>query len=216
VEPERRVVGKAEILGDKDNPRFIVTNLPAQSHAAAPLYEQVYCGRGERENAIKEHQLDLFGERLSCHGFASNEVRLLLASFAQLLLERLRTIGLAGTTLARATAGTIRLQLLKLAAQITVSVRRVHIRFASAFARQAEFAASARPARRVDRSRMSGPTATRNAGGKAGAGGAGAFSGNGLSRRSVARETRRKSDGKPSSAEARARFGGNAPKLPTR
>jgi hypothetical protein len=137
---ERRVVGKAEYLGDKDNPRFIVTNLPAEAHAAAPLYEQVYCGRGEMENAIKEHQLDLFGERLSCHRFASNEVRLLLASFAQLLLERLRKIGLAGTTLARATAGTIRLQLLKLAAHVTVSVRRVHLRFSSAFARQAEFA----------------------------------------------------------------------------
>ena len=67
-------------------------------------------------------------------------MRLLLASFAQLLLERLRTIGLAGTTFARATAGTIRLQLLKLAAQLTVSVRRVQVRFASAFARQAEFA----------------------------------------------------------------------------
>lgn len=50
-----------------------------------------------------------------------------------------------------ATAGTIRLQLLKLAAQVTVSVRRVHIRFASAFARQAEFAqAHARLAAWVD------------------------------------------------------------------
>ena len=84
--------------------------------------------------------VDLFGERLSCHGFASNEVRLLLASFAQLLLERLRSIGLAGTALASATAGTIRLQLLKLAAHVTVSVRRVHVRLASAFARQAVFA----------------------------------------------------------------------------
>lgn len=137
---ERRVVGKAEILGDKDNPRFIVTNLPAATHAAAPLYEEVYCGRGDMENAIKAHQLDLFGERLSCHGFASNEVRLLLASFAQLLLERLRTIGLAGTTLAAATAGTIRVQLLKIAAHVTVSVRRVHVRLASAFARQDVFA----------------------------------------------------------------------------
>ena len=136
----RRVVGKAEYLGDKDNPRFIVTNLPAATHPAAPLYEEVYCGRGDMENAIKEHQLDLFGERLSCHGFASNEVRLLLASFAQLLLARLRTIGLAGTALATATAGTIRVQLLKLAAHVTVSVRRVHIRCATAFARQAEFA----------------------------------------------------------------------------
>ena len=136
----RRVVGKAEILGDKDNPRFIVTNLPAAEQPAAPLYEELYCGRGDMENAVKEHQLDLFGERLSCAGFASNEVRLLWASFAQLLLERLRAIGLTGTTLAQATAGTIRVQLLKIAAHVTVSVRRVHVRLASAFARQAVFA----------------------------------------------------------------------------
>jgi hypothetical protein len=137
---ERRVIGKAEILGDKDNPRFIVTNLAAADHAAAPLYEAVYCGRGDMENAVKEHQLDLFGERLSCAGFASNEVRLLLASFAQLLLERLRVIALKGTALAEATAGTIRVQLLKIAAHVTVSVRRVHVRLASAFARQEVFA----------------------------------------------------------------------------
>ena len=137
---ERRVVGKAEILGDKDNPRFVVTNLSATECAAAPLYEETYCGRGDMENAVKEHQLDLFGERLSCAGFASNEVRLLLASFAQLLLERLRAIGLKGTALAQATAGTIRVQLLKIAAQVTVSVRRIHVRLASAFARQAVFA----------------------------------------------------------------------------
>lgn len=136
----RRVVGKAEILDDKDNPRFIVTSLAADQHAAAPLYEELYCGRGDMENAVKEHQLDLFGERLSCQGFASNEVRLLLASFAQLLLERLRTIGLAGTALAQATAGTIRVQLLKIAAHVTISVRRVHVRLASAFARQDVFA----------------------------------------------------------------------------
>lgn len=136
----RRVVGKAEILGDKDNPRFIVTNLGVADYAPAPLYEELYCGRGDMENAVKEHQLDLFGERLSCEGFASNEVRLLLASFAQLLLERLRTMGLKGTALAEATAGTIRVQLLKIAALVTVSVRRVHVRLASAFARQNVFA----------------------------------------------------------------------------
>ena len=68
----RRVVGKAEILGDKDNPRFIVTSLAADEHPAAPLYEELYCGRGDMENAVKEHQLDMFGERLSCQGFASN------------------------------------------------------------------------------------------------------------------------------------------------
>ncbi|MFA5265576.1 MAG: IS1380 family transposase [Opitutaceae bacterium] len=136
----RRVIGKAEILGDKDNPRFIVTNLPASDHESAALYEDVYCARGDMENAIKEHQLDLFGERLSCQGFASNEVRLLWAGFAHYLIERLRSLGLQGTEMANATAQTLRCQLFKLAAQVCVSVRRVHVRFASAFPRQDLFA----------------------------------------------------------------------------
>ena len=44
---------------------------------------------------------------------------------AYLLLERMRTLGLAGTDLARATAGSVRLKLLKVAGQVRVSVRRV-------------------------------------------------------------------------------------------
>ena len=136
----RRVIGKAEILGDKDNPRFVVTTLPGADGTPTHLYENVYCARGDMENAVKEHQLDLFGERLSCQGFASNEVRLLLASLAHYLIERLRVIGLRGTALANATAGTLRVQLFKIAAQVTVSVRRVYVRLASAFARQAVFA----------------------------------------------------------------------------
>ena len=136
----RRVIGKAEILGDKDNPRFVVTTLPGADGTPTHLYENVYCARGAMENAVKEHQLDLFGERLSCQGFASNEVRLLLASLAHYLIERLRAIGLRGTALANATAGTLRVQLFKIAAQVTVSVRRVYVRLASAFARQAVFA----------------------------------------------------------------------------
>ena len=99
------------------------------------------CFVDRRDARFVEHGVsELIAQRLSCHGVAPNEMRLLLASFAQLFSEQLRTIGLAGTTLARASAGTIRLQLLKLAAQVTVPVRRVQVRFASAFARQAEFA----------------------------------------------------------------------------
>jgi hypothetical protein len=52
---------------------------------AGSINVKVYCGRGDMENAGKEHQLDLFGEGLSCAGFASNEVRLHLAGFAHLL-----------------------------------------------------------------------------------------------------------------------------------
>src|SRR5690606_18642732 len=62
---ERRVVGKAEYLPNKANPRFVVTNLPAQRAAARHLYEDLYCVRGEMENRIKEQQLGLFADRTS-------------------------------------------------------------------------------------------------------------------------------------------------------
>ena len=65
---------------------------------------------------------------------ASNQLRLWLSTFAYLLLERLRTLALPNTVLSRASAGTIRLRLLKIGALITVSVRRVYVRLASAFA----------------------------------------------------------------------------------
>jgi len=69
----------------------------------------------------------------------SNQLRLWLAAFAYMLLERVRALGCRGTDLARATAGSIRLKLLKVAARVTVSVRRVYIQLSSAYPRQAMF-----------------------------------------------------------------------------
>ena len=138
----RRVVGKAEVMAGGDNPRFIVTNLPAQAFkddedrerfTAERLYEELYCARGEMENVLKQQVLDLEADKLSTHFLASNQLRLWLASFAYLFLERLRALGCHGTELARATAGSIRLKLLKVAAQVTVSVRRVYIQLSSAY-----------------------------------------------------------------------------------
>ena len=82
----------------------------------------------------REQLLDLHADRTSSHFMASNQLRLWLSTFAYLLLERLRTLALQKTVLERATAGTIRLRLLKIGALITVSVRRVYVRLASAFA----------------------------------------------------------------------------------
>ena len=138
----RRVIGKAEVLHEKNNPRFIVTNLPKEGFAGdgperfAPskCYEEFYCPRGNMENEIKQQLLDLHADRTSSHFMASNQLRLWLSTFAYLLLERLRTLALQKTVLERATAGTIRLRLLKIGALITVSVRRVYVRLASAFA----------------------------------------------------------------------------------
>ncbi|EAU67062.1 ISsp1 [Stigmatella aurantiaca DW4/3-1] len=118
---ERRVVAKAEWLGDKFNPRFVVTSLRPEEHEAQALYEQLYCARGDMENRIKEQQLGLFADRTSAHTLRANQLRLWFASVAYVLLNLLRHFGLKGTELERAQAGTLRLKLLKLAAIVAAS-----------------------------------------------------------------------------------------------
>ena len=135
----RRVIGKAEWTEGEANPRFLVTSLPAAIDARQ-LYERVYCARGEMENRIKECQLDLFADRTSAATMRANQVRLWFASFAYVLLCALRRIGLAFTRFARASCGSIRLNLLKIGALVKISVRRVHLAMASACPCQHEFA----------------------------------------------------------------------------
>jgi len=144
----RRVIGKAEIMAGGENPRFVATSLPARGFKGdqdrgrftpARLYEEMYCARGEMENVLKQQVLDLCADRMSTHHLASNQFRLWEATFAYLLLERLRTQGLAGTELERATVGSLRLKLLKVATQVSVSVRRVYVRFCSAYPLQELF-----------------------------------------------------------------------------
>ncbi len=144
----RRVIGKAEVMAAGDNPRFVVTNLPAEGFKGDEdrerfvpqrLYEELDCARGDMENQLKQQVLDLRADRLSTHHLASNQLRLWLATFAYLLLERVRTLGLGGTDLARATVGSVRLKLLKVAAQVRVSVRRVYVQLSSAYPLQELF-----------------------------------------------------------------------------
>lgn len=125
---ERRVITRLEYGAQGNNPRFVVTNLDG---AASDLYERLYCARGEAENRIKEAQLDLFGTRASCHKFAANQLRLLLAALAYTLMQRLRELALAGGELQRASAATIRCRLLKIGAAIVRNTRRVRILLAS-------------------------------------------------------------------------------------
>ena len=97
----RRVIVKAEHMpnnaanGGGANTRFVVTNLPGDEHT---LYDELYCQRGEMENRIKEQQLGLFADRTSCSKMPDNQFRLLLSSFAYVLMQRLRA-ALAGTQL---------------------------------------------------------------------------------------------------------------------
>jgi Transposase DDE domain group 1 len=129
---ERRVIGKAEWTRGEANPRFVVTSLHEAGATARYAYEDLYCARGDMENRIKECQLDLMADRTPATTMRANQLRLWFASMAYVLLCALRRIGLAGTALAHATCGTIRLKLLKIGAQVTTSVRRVKFAFAAA------------------------------------------------------------------------------------
>jgi hypothetical protein len=136
---ERRVIAKAEHLPKGANPRFVVTSLPASEIDARSLYEDLYCARGQIENRIKEQQLDLFADRTSAATMQANQLRLWFASFAYVLLDALRRIGLRHTQFAAATCGTIRLKLLQIGAQVRQSVRRIKVAMASACPYQTEF-----------------------------------------------------------------------------
>ena len=125
----RRVVGKAEYTRLGPNPRFVVTSLPRGEADARELYEGLYCARGEMENRIKEQKLMMFADRVSTRKMHSNQIRLHLSSIAYVLLQSLRRLALAGTALARAQCGTIRVRLLKLATRVSTSVRRVRLQF---------------------------------------------------------------------------------------
>jgi len=129
-------IAKAEHNAQGANPRFVVTNLRDTPRA---LYEDMYCARGEMENRIKECQLGLFADRTSCHLWWPNQFRLLLASLAYVLMERLRNIGLVGTELARAQVWTLRCRLLKIGAVIVRNTRRIRFFLASGFPHQAAF-----------------------------------------------------------------------------
>ncbi len=135
----RRVVGKAEHLPGRSNPRFVVTSLSQQQIGAAQLYEHLYCARGDMENRIKEQQLALFADRTSAHQMAVNQLRLWFSSVAYVLMAELRRLGLAGTALSTAQCDTIRLKLLKVGARIRVTSRRVWVMLSSAYPHKAIF-----------------------------------------------------------------------------
>jgi hypothetical protein len=137
----RRVVAKAEYLEKGENPRFVVTSLEARARPAQQLYERLYCARGEMENRIKE-QLSLFSDRLSTSAMRANQLRLYFSSLAYLLVHALRRLALAGTAWATAQVHTIRLRLLKIAAEVRLTARRIWVRFSRAYPWKAFFAAA--------------------------------------------------------------------------
>ena len=126
------MTAKAEHLDGKENPRFVVTSLASGRWAAQALYETLYCARGEMENRIKE-QFSLFADRVSTETMRGNQMRMYLSAMAYVLVSGLRRLGLKGTELAQAQVSTIRTKLLKIGAQIRVTVRKVWVSMASSY-----------------------------------------------------------------------------------
>jgi hypothetical protein len=140
---ERCIVVKAEHLGDKANPRFVVTTVDERDPRI--VYEKLYCPRGQAENAIKDFKRALAGDRLSCTTYVANAFRLLLHAVAYRLLDALRRVVVrVAPSFGRRQFDTLRLLLLKVAALVGQSVRRVTLQLPAAFPMAEVFVAVAR------------------------------------------------------------------------
>ena len=139
---ERRVVAKAEHIDSKENPRFVVTSLPAERWAPQALYEELYCARGEMENRIQE-QFSLFADRVSAETMRADRLRMYFSAMAYVLVCGLRRLGLKNTELAQAQVSTIRTRRLKIGARVRVSVRRIGLPLAASYPWVALFAPQA-------------------------------------------------------------------------
>ncbi len=82
------------------------------------------------ENRIKE-QFNLFADRVSSETIRANQMRMYFSTMAYVLVCGLRRLGLKGTEMETAQAATIRTRLLKIGAQVRVSVRRVYLAMAA-------------------------------------------------------------------------------------
>jgi hypothetical protein len=126
---ERRVVARLEATTRGFDARYIVTSLEGE---ARHLYEDAYCIRGQAENLIKLHKVQLASDRTSCQSPVANQVRLVLHTAAYWLMLGIRDAIPAASPLARAEFVTLRLRLLKLGARVVEKAARIRIHFASA------------------------------------------------------------------------------------
>lgn len=140
---QRDVVLKVEYGKLGANPRFVVTTLT--DFDAGLIYDRAYCPRGQSENYIKDFKNALAADRLSCHRFVANAFRLLLHAVTYRLMHALRNLaGAVEPTLRRVQMDTLRLRLLKVAALVVTSVRRIVVRLPQAFPLAETFLAIAR------------------------------------------------------------------------
>jgi hypothetical protein len=123
---KRRVIGRCDYTAEGADLRYIVTNY----FGGRPkwIYEDKYCKRGQCENYIKELKA-IKCDRLSCQEFLPNQFRLLLHTFAYILLDAVKNL-LPGK-LANITLQAVRLQMIKVGVIVKETARMIRLHWAS-------------------------------------------------------------------------------------
>ena len=125
-----RIIARVEAGPDGTDTRFVVTNLC--NGAARRLYERSYCQRGQAENHIKAWKRHLAADRTSCSRATANQFRLMLHTGAYWLMWSLRRLMPKRSAWRVAQFDTLRLRLLKIAAQVATLKTRVMLHLPSA------------------------------------------------------------------------------------
>lgn len=141
----RTLVAKAECHAGGTNLRFVVTTLPTTDAEAQGRYDD-YVQRGESEHRMDELKNGLHAGRLSCHRFVANFWRLILHAAAYNLLNALRDDPEVPRELRVAQPQTWRTRVIKVAAVVVQSTRRVVLRLAAQWPHWTDYLAVARRA----------------------------------------------------------------------
>lgn len=130
-EHNRTVIAKAECHQQGTNLRFVVTNLKDTTTAghAEKVYDD-YIQRGESEQRMDELKNGLCMDRLSCHRFKANFFRLILHTAAFNLLSALRDCRYLPEVLRVGQPCTWRMMIIKVAATIMQTTRRIVVKLA--------------------------------------------------------------------------------------
>ena len=129
---ERRVIGKAEYLPGKANPRFVVTNLSPHEVGAQRLYEELYCARGEMETGSRSSNWPVRRSHQQRDPAGESTAAVLLF----LCLCPAAWPASAGSDrygICQAQSTTIRLKLLKIGARLRLTARKVWLSFSEAY-----------------------------------------------------------------------------------
>lgn len=130
---KRRVIARCEYTAEGPDVRYVLTN--ATGNSPKRIYEQRYCPRAKCENWIKELKNYLKCDRTSCQEYEANQFRLLLHTFAYVLLWQIRR----KANMPHSTVESVRLRLIKIGVLVRETARKVHLHLASEHPWQSEF-----------------------------------------------------------------------------